>query len=282
VKREHWLIVYSIGVGVPGWARLYINAHFPSTPLWHIAIFVVAAIVIEVMSVRIAPADPHTFAGAILVGVAIATDAWTGALSAAIVAMVGGFVFPIIDKRPLGVYMMGIRPLTRASIRIMAIATGAWLAGLIPGVVGTMFQLIAYPLIIITNRWLRIHLQHGPAMVHQWWQRSMLYIGTIEIFPMILAPVIAIIYATGMWYAVTTLIALVAVSVVIWQFVINVRAQKEFINTLTIVNASSRAIINAELDVDALCKLIYAEASKILDTSWFTWGFLSPTPTASR
>ncbi len=277
MKREHWLIVYSIGVGVPGWAWLCFNAHIPTIPLWHIAIFIIAALCIEFWSVRIAPADPHTFAGAIFLGVAIATDAWTGAFTAAIVAMVVGVVLPIIDKRPLDISTLGIRPLARASVRIMAIACGGWLAGLAPGWVGIALQISIYPLFIITNRWLRIQLQHGSEMVQRWWQRSALYIWSIEIIPLILAPVITIMYTTTpIWYSVIILVALSVVSVVIRQFIVNLRAQKEFNNTLTIVNAASRAIINADLDVNALCQLIYAEASKILDTSSFHLGIFEP------
>ena len=277
MKREHWLIVYSIGVGVPGWAWLYFNAHIPSTPLWHIAIFGIAALCIEFWSVRIAPADPHTFAGAIFLGVAIATDAWTGALLATIVTVVAGVVFPIIDKRPLDIYIVGIRPFVRASIRILAIVGGAWLADHVFGVVGIILQTALYSFVIIVNRWLRIYLQYGSEVVRRWWQRSQLYIWSIEIFPLMLAPVIAIIYrTTALPYVVITLLALCVVSVVIWQFIINLRDQKEFNNTLTIVNATSRAIINADLDVDALCQLIYAESSKILDTSSFHLGIFEP------
>ncbi len=38
---------------------------------------------------------------------------------------------------------------------------------------------------------------------------------------------------------------------------------------LELLNEVSRAIIRSALDVDALCDLVYREASKILDTSWF-------------
>ena len=38
---------------------------------------------------------------------------------------------------------------------------------------------------------------------------------------------------------------------------------------LATLNEVSRAIIRADLDVDALCELVYSESSKVLDTSWF-------------
>lgn len=41
------------------------------------------------------------------------------------------------------------------------------------------------------------------------------------------------------------------------------------VRELDVLNQVSRAIIGSALDVDALCELVYREASKVLDTSWF-------------
>lgn len=47
------------------------------------------------------------------------------------------------------------------------------------------------------------------------------------------------------------------------------RGRQRAFRELSTLNEISRAIIRAELDVDALCELVYHEASKVLDTSWF-------------
>ena len=47
------------------------------------------------------------------------------------------------------------------------------------------------------------------------------------------------------------------------------RGRQRTLRELATLNEVSRAIIRAELDVDALCELVYREASKVLDTSWF-------------
>ena len=47
------------------------------------------------------------------------------------------------------------------------------------------------------------------------------------------------------------------------------RGRQRAIRELSTLNEVSRAIIRADLDVDALCELVYREASKVLDTSWF-------------
>jgi serine phosphatase RsbU (regulator of sigma subunit)/putative methionine-R-sulfoxide reductase with GAF domain len=47
------------------------------------------------------------------------------------------------------------------------------------------------------------------------------------------------------------------------------RTRQRTLRELELLNEVSRAIIRSELDVDALCDLVYRESSKILDTSWF-------------
>ncbi|HZG65227.1 MAG TPA: SpoIIE family protein phosphatase [Herpetosiphonaceae bacterium] len=47
------------------------------------------------------------------------------------------------------------------------------------------------------------------------------------------------------------------------------RGRQRAIRELSTLNEVSRAIIRADLDVDELCELVYREASKVLDTSWF-------------
>ncbi|MDQ5851434.1 MAG: SpoIIE family protein phosphatase [Chloroflexota bacterium] len=53
------------------------------------------------------------------------------------------------------------------------------------------------------------------------------------------------------------------------QFMRPLRGRQRELRELATLNEVSRAIIRAELDVDALCELVYHEASKVLDTSWF-------------
>lgn len=55
------------------------------------------------------------------------------------------------------------------------------------------------------------------------------------------------------------------------------RTRQRTLRELELLNEVSRAIIRSELDVDALCELVYREASKILDTSWFHLGLFEGT-----
>jgi hypothetical protein len=63
MKREHWLIVYSIGVGLVGWVLLAWQFTPPAVPLWHVAVFILTTLLIESVGFRVPPADPHTLAG---------------------------------------------------------------------------------------------------------------------------------------------------------------------------------------------------------------------------
>jgi serine phosphatase RsbU (regulator of sigma subunit)/putative methionine-R-sulfoxide reductase with GAF domain len=47
------------------------------------------------------------------------------------------------------------------------------------------------------------------------------------------------------------------------------RTSADPVRELELLNEVSRAIIRSALDVDALCELVYREASKVLDTAWF-------------
>lgn len=56
---------------------------------------------------------------------------------------------------------------------------------------------------------------------------------------------------------------------VVRQLAQSLRVRQRALRELSTLNEVSRAIIRADLDVDALCELVYHEASKVLDTSWF-------------
>ncbi len=53
------------------------------------------------------------------------------------------------------------------------------------------------------------------------------------------------------------------------QFTRQFSGRQRELRELATLNEVSRALIRAELEVDALCELIYHETSKVLDTSWF-------------
>lgn len=57
-----------------------------------------------------------------------------------------------------------------------------------------------------------------------------------------------------------------------WETLVRPLRARQRVAELSLLNEVSRAIISAELDVDALCELVYHEASQVMDTSWFHLG----------
>jgi serine phosphatase RsbU (regulator of sigma subunit)/putative methionine-R-sulfoxide reductase with GAF domain len=246
-------------------------------PLWHIIAILILALLIESAGYRVPPADPHALTGIVILSIALMGEPWVAAIIIAINAFVVGMALPFVDRRPVNFYSAVARPWSRAGVRIIAIAIGAWLATLIPGIIGIVIQIAVYPLILIVNRWGRVIIQHGVAGVEQWWRSAALSILITEIIPLPLALLGAIVYPTlGIWYFLLLCLAVLGTSAIMRQVTINLRNQQASTNELAILNATSRAIIRSELDVDALCELIYREAGNVLDTSSFHLGIFEP------
>jgi serine phosphatase RsbU (regulator of sigma subunit)/putative methionine-R-sulfoxide reductase with GAF domain len=70
--------------------------------------------------------------------------------------------------------------------------------------------------------------------------------------------------------------ALLAASMAVRWGALSLQRQRRSVRELALLNEVSRAIIRSELDVAALCELIYREASKVVDTSSFHLGLFDP------
>lgn len=277
MKREHWLIVYSIGVGLAGVGILVGQYTPPTIPLWHVVVFIMMALFIESVGFRVPPADPHTLTGVIVLSITFACGATVGAVVVAVTAVLTGIALPFVDNRPVSLYSMVVRPLNRAGVRILAVYIGVWVAQLVGGPVGVMLQIICYPSWIMLNRWMRIRLDHGAHAIVPWLQSVFVSVLIAEVIPLPLALLGAAVYRElGGGYALLGAIAIMATSAVVMQVSANLRTQRTITNDLTLMNATSRAIIRADLDVDALCELIYREAGNVIDTSSFHLGIFEP------
>jgi serine phosphatase RsbU (regulator of sigma subunit)/putative methionine-R-sulfoxide reductase with GAF domain len=67
----------------------------------------------------------------------------------------------------------------------------------------------------------------------------------------------------------------VVASIAVRRAALNLQIQRRSVRELALLNEVSRAIIRSELDAEALCELIYSEASKIVDTSSFHLGLFN-------
>jgi len=277
VKREHWLIVYSISVGLVGWGVLVTQFAPLPVPLLHVVVFIATALLIESVGFRVPPADPHTLTGVVILSITLACGPTVGALVVGSATLLSSMALPFIDNRPVSWYTMLVRPLNRAGVRILAVYIGAWIAASMATPLGVALQIATYPLWIMLNRWMRIRLDHGANAVWPWVHAVFVSVIIAEIIPLPVALLGAAVYRDlGGWYALLGAGALVATSAVVMQVSANLRNQRTITNDLTLMNATSRAIIRADLDVDALCELIYREAGNVIDTSSFHLGIFQP------
>jgi hypothetical protein len=148
---------------------------------------------------------------------------------------------------------------------------------LFPSAAGEMGRLavivICYALVIQLNRVLREYFQGGRTGVITWFRASWRPALSAEIAPLPLAILGAAIYTTlGTIYFVIGAAGLLAASLAVRRSALNVQRQRRSVRELAQLNEVSRAIIRAELSVEALCELIYREASKVVDTSSFHLG----------
>jgi hypothetical protein len=173
---------------------------------------------------------------------------------------------------------MAARPYLRSGVRAIAILLGAALAaGLFPGQAGSVERLIVvvlcYALVIQLNRVVREYFQGGRTGVITWFRSSWRPALSAEIAPLPVAILGAAIYGSlGTIYFVLGAAGLLAASLAVRRSALNVQRQRRSVRELAQLNEVSRAIIRAELSVEALCELIYREASKVVDTSSFHLG----------
>lgn len=276
MSREHSLTIYALCVGALGWSWLL--ASQPVVPLGTLLLFVILAFLIELFGFRIPPADPHSLTGIVLLSGALALGPVQGAYIAAIAGLVFGVLQPLIYSRPRSFYILVARPILRSGVRVIGILSGAWLAAAFGQVYPwsnlVLFLLIpCYVFVIQLSRIAREYLQGGRSGLITWWQASWQQILFAEVAPLPFAALFAAIYSVlGTGYFIVSSAALLVASIAVRQAVQNLRRQRRSVRELALLNEASRAIIRAELDVSALCDLIYREASKVVDTSSFHLG----------
>ncbi len=281
MNRERWLILYCIAVGTLGWIWLLLSGPI-SAPWPMLLLFLFLALLIEGAGFRIPPSDPHSLVGIVLLTGALALGAVNGALVAALSGLIFGVVLPLIYGRARTFYLMVARPFLRSGVRAIGILLGATLAtGLFPGAAAEIGRLavivLCYALVIQLNRVLREYFQGGRTGVVTWFRASWRPALSAEIVPLPLATLGAAIYTTlGTIYFVIGAAGLLAASLAVRRSALNVQRQRRSVRELAQLNEVSRAIIRAELSVDALCELIYREASKVVDTSSFHLGLFEP------
>ena len=280
MRREFWLILYCVCVGTLGWALL-LGGPISANPA-QLLLFVILALMIESVGFRVPPADPHSLVGVVLLTAALALGPYNGAFVAALSGLLFGMVSPLLYGRARSAYLLLARPYLRSGVRAIGILAAAGLAQVLAGgtiepAVFFLALLACYALLVQLNRVAREYLQGGPSGVSIWWRASWRVMLGTELLPLPLAWLGAAIYEQlGIAYFLLTAIALVVSSLSVRRATLKVQSQRRSVQELALLNQISRAIIRADMDVEALCNLVYREASKLVDTSSFHLGLFAP------
>ncbi len=280
MDREHLLTWYSVLVGGVTWIWLLGLPAAPA-PWFLIALFAALAFAVDLLAFRVPPAGVHSLAPLVLVSASLVLGPVTAAWLAALEGLVSGTVILWLSNRPRTIPVLLGRPLLRGGLRALGLLVGGWLAGalttpiLAESAALELFgwTLLSFPLVTQSGRVIRELLQGGRSGLATWWRAAWRAILGAEIAPLPLAWLgAAIARDLGALHLTMAGLALVASAAILRQSALNLQRQRRSVRELARLNEVSRAIIRSELDVDALCELIYREASRIVDTSSFHLG----------
>jgi serine phosphatase RsbU (regulator of sigma subunit)/putative methionine-R-sulfoxide reductase with GAF domain len=283
VNRERLLTIYSLLVGGIGWIWLLFLPQPAVAPL-ALLLFGTLALAVDTLSFRVPPADAHSLGGLVIVTAALALGPTTAALIGAVEGLISGALLPFVYRRPPSFYLLVARPILRGGTRAAGVLLGAHLAALVTAtpvddlaatqpVALLAGIIVASMLTIQVARVGREALQGGRSGVATWWRSTWRLVLSVELAPLPFALLGAAIYKElALGYFALTGMALIATAAAVRRATLNLASQRRSVRELALLNEVSRAIIRSELNVDALCDVIYREASKVVDTSSFHLG----------
>ena len=169
-----------------------------------------------------------------------------------------------------------LRRMLEAGARSIPLGCALVLVGATDSLLAFLLLLLFYVCGIYFIRWIFTTLWEANRRLEGSLKRWFIPSLFIEVLPLPLALVGAEIVRLMPWPLVTLAAAgLIASAIMIRRSIRSLGQQRRTLAELGQINAISRAIIRAELDVDALCNLIYVEASKIVDTRNFRLGLFN-------
>ncbi|MCL7454140.1 MAG: GAF domain-containing protein [Anaerolineae bacterium] len=117
------------------------------------------------------------------------------------------------------------------------------------------------------------YMRGGPAQLRQFGRDAFPRAMLIELLPLPSAVIVALVYTRLDWLAFGLLaIAIVAVSLLAQRWADTRSALEQRVAELSTIEDVGRAIVEAELDVDALADLMYEYASRVSDATIFHLG----------
>lgn len=284
-----WLLhLYRIGTGLIGIILLIVLAR---TIPWSetgisLAFFALVSLIIKRAGFHIAPGVTHSLVGIVDAAVLLIFGAPAGAF----VATASCLAYLLLhawrhqtaetraEMLEIALFSSGLKAL---------IALGA---GTIYGWAGgrTLIEIDSrdiWPLLALFVTWFSLdHLGWSISeFIHGGLEQVVTFLRTVwstsllvEFFPLWTTVIIVFVYSQGNMFVFWLLVAgLVAVALVVQQSSDMWARLQSRLTELTALSEIGRAIVNAQLDEDDLCELIYEQASDIVDTSWFHLGLFN-------
>lgn len=256
--------LFVLGVGCVVWYGLPLNV-WPAVPVAGALV-----VVIDAFAVRDRAEYPLSMAGVVLLTMAIYNPH-----AALLLALLSGLLIKTPRTWETLREVIGQR-LAESGGRTLALALVLSLIEALPLWGKVIFLMGSYVLVVQAARCVFSLLWVGPLRLQATIRLMLPSILLIEVLPLPLA-------ALGAEIARSFALPLVAVAcgglvgsaMMVRRGARSLGQQRRAVAELGQINAISRAIIRAELDVDALCNLIYAEAAKVVDATNFRLGLFN-------
>lgn len=279
-----WLSVYCLGVGVAGLLALVVSSRHVAWQqhFWWLLVFVLLSMATKRSAFHIAPRVSHSLVGVVDVSVILifgpAVGGWVAALSGSLYLFLNALRHGKWQRRT-----MVELPLLDGGLKALT----ALVSGAVYELAGGQFPLSAItlpslpPLIAVFVTWFVLDhlgwavwmwLQSGGEELNRFlrsmWPTSLL----VEFLPLPAAALIAQVFAWDWLPFSLFAVGLILISVVVQRLADAHKQLEARVGELSTLADTGRAIVEAQLDIDQLCELIYQQVSRVVDVSNFHLG----------
>jgi len=283
-SHNKWLSLYSLAIGGVGLLALVISSQ---TMRWQqhvgwLLFFTLLSLAVKRSGFHIAPQVDHSLLGVVDVSAVLifgsVAGGWVAALSGGLYLLLSALRHgrrqrqSVIELPLLNSGLKALTALTSGAAYLLA-------GGEFPLSTLTLPSLVPLAVILVSWfvldhlgwamwAWLKGGAEEVRRFLRSLWPTAFL----VEFLPLPATALVALVFAQGWLPFLVLALGLLAFSVVI-QRVADMSLRLEArIGELSSLTDTGRALVEAQLDVDHLCELIYRQASRIVDTSNFHLG----------
>ena len=283
---------YGLSVGLAGLAVLcYVLLSQQARPQWFaILAFASLSFLVQRLSFHLGTPASHSLSGVIDIAAVLALGP-TGATSAALSGLTY-LELKALHRRQLAARDLVEIPLFDAGLKAMMALLVAWLYGTLAGKPGNIwqgepplsFQITGWELLAILAvclTWFILdhigwgildYLEGGIDRLRRFVRDAFPLSLLTELLPLPVSIVLAWCYTPLPWAFVLLALVIVAVALLAQRWAEGRLELTRRVAELTTVEQVGRAIAQAQLDVEALCRLLYEHVSHIADATIFSLG----------